>query len=248
MGVAVTLLFYFIQKFNNTQEVMLNTLERQQESLKNVFTLGKELSEDSELAGIIGSIVADYQVVKNRNSPLFKQKMLDALQKCQGTLHNLAAGELSSEDFGLFSYMLIAIDQTRDSIKFVLSSDPRSMLGNIGKRYLELQTRAINRGVHILGIWLLPKEDLIRYQEVITAETSADLQVFVVEKEDIPAEFSNDYAVIDGVMLITTVQKGSQLIENISINEDKVKRAEKNFDSLLNYAVSASEYYGSHHQ
>src|SRR5258708_13497294 len=111
MGVAVTLLFYFIQKFNNTQEVMLNTLERQQESLKNVFTLGKELSEDSELAGIIGRIVADYQVGKTRNSPLFKQKRFDSLQKSKGTLHNLAACELSSEHFVRLNTSLISIDQ-----------------------------------------------------------------------------------------------------------------------------------------
>lgn len=228
--------------------LLIDIIARLKESegkIVQVFAFGNALVKDPWLFGILQQIVNDYQVVKKNDFDIFIRRMESSLIDCRDTVHDLSEGDLATDILSEFSFGISGIKSTQVSIKAVQYANPSYWRTRFGEKYRQLNEEAVKRGVEVTRIWLQNRNTLIEIRDLITAQETIGIKTFVAEADDVPRELLNDFLVMDSRMLVSLemTREGHAKQERISIDPIDIHRAENNFDLLLRYVRTLSEYY-----
>lgn len=229
--------------------LLVDIIARLRESEARIIQIsefGNSLASDSWLFDILRQIVNDYRVVKTRNYDTYIRRMSAALVECRDVVHSLSEGYLITDVLGQFSLGRRGINNAEKEIIAVQYANPSFWRTLFGEKYLESNEEAIKRGVKIVRIWIQSKEILTEYRDIINAQESKGIQVFIAETHIVPHALLEDFAVMDSQLYIRLelTLDGHSKHERISIDPIEIERAKNNFDVLLRYVRTPSEYFG----
>jgi len=238
IGLAVTIITLLID--------IIARLGESEARIIKISEFGNSLASDSWLFDILRQIVTDYRVVKTRNYDTYIRRMGAALVECRDVVHSLSEGYLITDTMSEFSLGRRGINNAEKEIKAVQYANPSFWRTLFGEKYLESNEEAVKRGVKIVRIWIQSKEMLSEYRDILIAQESKGIQVLIAETPIIPSALLEDSAVIDGQLYIKLelTLDGHARHERISIDPLEIERANNNFDVLLRYVRTPSEYFG----
>ncbi len=110
------------------------------------------------------------------------------------------------------------------------------------RAYWEANHRALQRGVKITRIFMMPEKDIASLKEVLEEQEKSGIDVYVAIEERVPPNLKKDFAIWDDKYLgYSEVTATGEIAKGfISINELDVREAERWFENLLHYSRSFS--------
>jgi hypothetical protein len=135
------------------------------------------------------------------------------------------------------------IDRARKSGKAVAYGELHEQWDRDYNRvYCEANHRALQRGVKIARIFIIPEREIADLEEVLEEQEKSGVDVYVAIEERVPLNLKKDFAIWDDKYLgWSEVTATGEIAKGfISIGEMDIKEAERWFEHLLHYSRSFS--------
>lgn len=218
------------------------------EQLLQATTLSHSLFHDEWLMKHIRQIVNNYQSVDKSEiqREFFFEKARAAIEECASGLAGLSMGRFSTTRE---EQMLILEELMRTAhvqARGVSHIDFKEWwYSEIGRSYLLENEHDIRKGIHIIRIFIAPKDRIQELKELVIEQHNVGVEVWVAIQEEQPPELLESYVIFD-----ESIVSKSQLIlggqfhrANVTADLYEVKRMINNFNWLLRNSRKAKDVF-----
>lgn len=203
---------------------------------------------DEWLLKHIRQIVEDYQLV-NRNKvqqEFFLEGARATIDECSSVLTGLSKNHMSitrEEQMVVLEELLRKARKQAWGVSYI--SFKEWWQTQVGKSYLQENERAAQRGIHIVRIFIAPRDRLHEMKELVIEHRIAGIEVFVAFEEEQPPELLESYLIVDeSIVSKSQIILGGQFQRaNITAELYEVKKMIRNFNWLLKNSRKAEEVF-----
>jgi len=219
-----------------------------EERILKASTLSELLFRDEWLLKRIQQLIEDYQSVNKSEvqREFFLEKARTAIDDCSSTLAGLSKGHVSitrAEQMVVLEELLRTARVQARGVSYIAFREWWQT--QIGKSYLQENERAVKRGVHIIRIFVAPKDRLHELKELVIEHCKAGVEVYVAIEEEQPPELLESYLIVDeSIVSRSQIILGGQFQgANVTTDPFEVKKMIHNFNWLLRNSRKAEDVF-----
>lgn len=228
---------------------LLDLQVRQSDSEKRLLSskaFNEGLYRDEWLLESLSHMASDYQRIKKHSSDPFdfEAQSLECLQKCRDRLNNMSKGY----DFPIeripFEQSIIALRKAQNSVKAADCGDLDFWNNTNANKYIKLNEEVYKRGIKITRVFIHPITDLINKIDLLKKQKDLGIEIYVVDPtRGLPQALKDDYILVDDLFIVRSDfgTDGKVVGNKVSIEQGEVGQLVRNFDRLLNYALTLDE-------
>jgi hypothetical protein len=219
-----------------------------EERILKASALSEALFRDEWLLKRIRQIVEDYQSVNKSEvqREFFLEKARVAIEDCSNTLAGLSKGRVTitrEEQMVVLEELLRTAHMQARAVSYITFGEWWQT--PVGKSYLQENERAVKRGVHIIRIFVAPKNRINELKELVIEHLKAGVEVYVAIEEEQPLELLESYLIVDeSVVSKSQIILGGQFQKAyITAEPYEVQKMIHNFNWLLRNSRKAEDMF-----
>jgi len=203
------------------------------------FTLLTAIEQAPELIPSMTKII-QYAVtsLNAEYPPEFAKGLHHLMNRCERELRALSMGRLTYQSDTDVDAERIEASKRRVQATSLMAVDKDWWTSRAGAEYLDLNQRAVDRGVKIERIFILESEPQREILEALHDQVNHGIITSWVLEADIPASLERNIAIYDDEYLVESVFTSRKEIDSflISINEDDLDEARESMARLKGIA------------
>lgn len=228
---------------------LLDLQVRQSDSEKRILSskaFNEILYRDEWLLKSLSQIAGDYQRIKNHTfDPFdFKAQAIESVQRCRDRLNKMSNGY----DFPIeripFEQSIIALKKAQNSVKAADCGDLSFWDNANANKYIKLNEEVCRRGVKITRVFIHPITDLSKKIDLLKKQKDLGIEIYIVDPtRELPQVLKDDYILVDDSFAVRSDfgTDGKVVGNKVSVEQVVVGELVRNFDRLLNYALTLDE-------
>mgnify|MGYP005863037995 CR=1 FL=1 len=219
-----------------------------EERILQASTLSETLFHDEWLLKHTRQIVEAYQSVNKGEvqREFFLEKARTAIDDCSSILVGLSKGHVSitrEEQMVVLEELLRTARAQARGVSYIAFREWWQT--QVGKSYLQENERAVNKGIHIIRIFVAPKDRFHELKELVIEHRKAGVEVYVAIEEEQPPELLESYLIVDeSIVSKSQIILGGQFQRaNVTADPYEVKKMIHNFNWLLRNSRKAEDVF-----
>jgi hypothetical protein len=228
---------------------LLDLQVRQSDSERRLLSskaLNEILYRDEWLLDSLSQIASDYQRLESRIfDPFeFKTHAREYLRECRDRLGYMSSGYAFPIERIPFEQSMIALKKAQKHISAVDSGDLDFWENTNANKYIKLNEETQRRGIAIKRVFIHPIVDLATKIDLLKKQQGLGIEIYIVDPtRRLPQALNGDYIVADDSFAVLSVfgTDGKVVGNKVSIEQGEVEQLVRNFDRLLNYALTLDE-------
>lgn len=219
-----------------------------EERILQASALSETLFHDEWLLKHIRQIIEDYQSVKKGEvqQEFFLERARTAIDDCSSTLAGLSKGRVSitrEEQMVILEELLRTARVQARGVSYITFRE--WWRTQVGKSYLQENERAVKRGIHIIRIFVVPKDKIHELKELVIEHCKSGVEVYIAIEEEQPPELLESYMIIDeSIVSKSQIILGGQFQRaNVTAEPYEVKKMIHNFNWLLRNSRKAENVF-----
>jgi hypothetical protein len=222
---------------------------RQSDSEKRLLSskaFDEALYRDEWLLESLSQVISDYQRVGMHTfDPFnFKAQSLECIQKCRERLNNMSKGYDFPVERIPFEQSIIALNKAQKSIKAADCGDIDFWDNTNANKYIKLNEEACRRGIKVTRVFIHPVTHLAKRMDLLKRQKDVGIEIYIVDPtKELPQALKDDYILVDDSFAVRSDfgTDGKVIGNKVSIEQREMRQLVKNFDRLLNYALTLDE-------
>ncbi|MGB9135482.1 MAG: hypothetical protein WCC63_07890, partial [Candidatus Bathyarchaeia archaeon] len=186
---------------------------------------------DRDLHRYVDEFVEYYTDVEALRDKEFMQETRRTVQAALDDLSLLAEGRLRIEMHEEMSLAIDALQRCNEKLHACSWHDLVAYWNTPeGKCYVDETEKLVRKGVQACRVFILRRDELEEYKEILTSQAHRGIEVRVAVEEDIPTECLEAYVVYDdSAVRIETLVRGHQKTAVLSVDKNDVERYQRKF-------------------
>jgi hypothetical protein len=228
---------------------LLDLQVRQSDSEQRLLsskTLNETLYRDEWLLESLSQIANDYQKIKSHIfDPFeFKAHAHECLRECRDRLRYMSDGYDFPVERIPFEQSMIALRKAQRYVKAADSGDLEFWVNANAKKYIKLNDETKKRGIVIQRVFIHPIADMAKKIDILQEQQKLGIEIYIVDpSRGLPQVLNGDYMIVDDSFAVISMfgTDGKVIKNKVSIEQGEVEQLGRNFERLLNYALTLDE-------